>query len=51
MCWVETKNNINVQIAYKDFKVYKIVLDASKQSCKSIVRDLINYLLSNYRII
>lgn len=38
MCWVETKNNINVQIAYKDFKVYKIVLDASKQSCKSIVR-------------
>ena len=38
MCWVETKNNINVQIAYKDFKVFKIVLDASKQSCKSIVR-------------
>jgi hypothetical protein len=42
MCWVETKNNINVQIAYKDFKVYKIVLDASKQSCKSIVREF-NY--------
>lgn len=38
MCWTEIKNNINVQIAYKDFKVYKIVLDASKQSCKSIVR-------------
>lgn len=38
MCWVETKNNINVQIAYKDFKVYKIVLDANKQSCKSIVK-------------
>lgn len=38
MCWVETKNNINVQVADKDFKVYKIVLDASKQSCKSIVK-------------
>lgn len=38
MCWVETKNNINVQIAYRDFKVYKIVLDASKQSCKSSVK-------------
>ena len=38
MCWVETKNNINVQVADKDFKVYKIVLDASKQSCKSIIK-------------
>lgn len=38
MCWTEIKNNINVQIADRDFKVYKIVLDASKQSCKSIVK-------------
>lgn len=38
MCWIEIKNNINVQIADRDFKVYKIVLDANKQSCKSIVR-------------
>ena len=38
MCWIEAKNNINVQIANRDFKVYKIVLDASKQSCKSIVK-------------
>ena len=38
MCWIEIKDNINVQIADKDFKVYKIVLDASKQSCKSIVK-------------
>ena len=38
MCWIEAKNNINVQIADRDFKVYKIVLDASKQSCKSIVK-------------
>ena len=38
MCWIEIKDNINVQIANKDFKVYKIVLDANKQSCTSIVR-------------
>ena len=38
MCWIEIKDNINVQIADKDFEVYKIVLDANKQSCKSIVR-------------
>ena len=38
MCWIEIKDNINVQIAYKDFKVYKIVLYANKQSCTSIVR-------------
>ena len=38
MCWIEIKDNINVQIADKDFKVYKIVLDANKQSCTSIVK-------------
>ena len=37
MCWIEIKDNVNVQIADKDFKVYKIVLDANKQSCKSII--------------
>ena len=38
MCWIEIKDNINVQIADKDFEVYKIVLNANKQSCTSIVR-------------
>ena len=38
MCWIEIKDNINVQIADKDLKVYKMVLDASKQSCTSIVK-------------
>lgn len=38
MCWIEIKDNVNVQIADKDFKVYKIVLNANKQSCTSIVR-------------
>lgn len=34
MCWTEIKDNINVQIADRDFKV---VSDANKQSCKSII--------------
>ena len=38
MCWIEAKNNVNVQITDKDFKVYKIVLGANKQSCTSFVR-------------
>ena len=38
MCWIEIKDNVNVQIADKDIEVYKIVLDANKQSCTSIVR-------------
>lgn len=37
MCWMEIKDNVNVQIADKDLKVYKIVSDANKQSCKSII--------------
>ena len=41
MCWIEIKNNINVQIADKDLKVYKMVLDASKQSCTSIVKGFV----------
>ena len=44
MCWIDTTDNINVQIADKDFKVYKIVLDANKQSCTSIVRGF-NYIV------
>ena len=44
MCWIEIKDNINVQIADKDFKVYKIVLDANKQSCKSIIKGF-NYIV------
>jgi hypothetical protein len=37
MCWIGIKDNINVQIADKDIEVYKIVLNANKQSCTSII--------------
>ena len=50
MCWVETKDNINVQIADKDFKVYKIVLGANKQSCTSIVKGF-NYVVNTLHAI
>lgn len=44
MCWIEFKDNINVQTADKDFKVYKIVSDANRQFCKSIVMGF-NYIV------
>ena len=50
MCWIEIKDNINVQIADKDFKVYKIVLDASRQSCTSIVKGF-NYVVNTLHAI
>ena len=50
MCWIEIKDNINVQIANKDFKVYKIVLDANKQSCTSIVKGF-NYAVNTLHAI
>ena len=50
MCWIEIKDNINVQIADKDFKVYKIVLGASKQSCTSIVKGF-NYAVNTLHAI
>lgn len=37
MCWVERLMNVNIQITDKDIEVYKVVSEASKQSCKSCV--------------
>lgn len=50
MCWIEIKDNVNVQIADKDFKVYKIVLDANKQSCKSFVKGFVYTVNTLYAI-
>ena len=38
MCWVENIRSLDLQIADKDIEVYKIISDASKQSCKSIIQ-------------
>lgn len=37
MCWIENIKSLNLQITDRDIEVYKIVLDANKQSCKSII--------------
>lgn len=44
MCWTEIKDNINVQIADKDFKVYKIVTRATRKSCRSPFMEYTYYL-------
>lgn len=41
MCWVERLENMHMQIANKDIEVYKVVLEANKQSCKSCVEGFI----------
>ena len=37
MCWTERKEAIDIQIADKDIEVYKIVMRADKQYCKSCI--------------
>ena len=39
MCWIENIKKLDLQIADKDIEVYKIVLDASKQFCKSLIQE------------
>lgn len=41
MCWVETIENLDIQVADKNIEVYKIVLEATKQSCKSCIQGFI----------
>lgn len=41
MCWTENIKNLDLQIADKDVEVYKIVSDANKQSCKSMIQEFI----------
>ena len=41
MCWIENIKKLDLQIANRDIEVYKIVLDASKQFCKSLIQGFI----------
>ena len=41
MCWIEDTKSFDLQIANRDIEVYKIVSDASKQSCKSLIQGFI----------
>ena len=41
MCWIENIKNLDLQIADRDIEVYKIVSDASKLSCESLIKEFI----------
>ena len=38
MCWIENTRSFDLQIANRDIEVYKIVSDANKLSCKSLIQ-------------
>lgn len=41
MCWIENIKKFDLQIANRDIEVYKIVSDASKLSCESLIQGFI----------
>ena len=41
MCWIENIKRLDLQIANRDIEVYKIVSDASKLSCESLIQGFI----------
>ena len=41
MCWIENTRSFDLQITNRDIEVYKIVSDASKLSCKSLIQGFI----------
>ena len=41
MCWIENTRSFDLQIANRDIEVYKIVSDANKLSCKSLIQGFI----------
>lgn len=38
MCWIENTKSFDLQIADRNIEVYKIVSDASKLSCESLIQ-------------
>ena len=41
MCWIEDTKSFDLQVADRDIEVYKIVSDASKLSCESLIQGFI----------
>lgn len=41
MCWIENIENLDIKITDKDIEVYKVVLEANKQSCVSCVKGFV----------
>ena len=41
MCWIENIETLDIKIADKDIEVYKVFLEADKQSCVSCVQGFV----------
>lgn len=41
MCWIENIKRLDLQIADRDIEVYKIVSDADKLSCESLIQGFV----------
>lgn len=41
MCWIENIERLDIQISDKDIEVYKVVLEADKQSCISCIQGFV----------
>lgn len=41
MCWIENTRSFDLQIADRDIEVYKIVSDANKLSCESLIQGFV----------
>lgn len=50
MCWIERKEAVDIQIADKDIEVYKLVIRADKQYCKSSIIGFMYEANITYRI-
>lgn len=50
MCWIENIENLDIQVADKDIEVYKVVLEADKQSCVSCVQGFVYEANTLYKI-
>ena len=41
MCWIEDTKSFDLQIANRDIEVYKIVSDANKLTCESLIQGFV----------
>lgn len=41
MCWIENIKSLDLQITDRDIEVYKIVSDANKWSCESLIQGFV----------
>lgn len=50
MCWIENIENLDIKITDKDIEVYKVVLEADKQSCVSCVQGFVYEVSTLYKM-